>query len=79
MIEIFDSLVVVGDFVKEEDCVVYLLVSLLDFYGMLVIVLEVNVEVLKMEIVMECFLYEESKFKEWVVEEIGLEIKVMIS
>ena len=47
MIETFESLSVIGDPVSEEDCVVYLLVSLPESFNMLVTALEANPEVPK--------------------------------
>ena len=64
MTEVFEELAVVGDPLKEEDQVVYLLASLPESYDMLVTALEANAEVPHMEVVMERLLHEEKKQKE---------------
>ena len=64
MIEIFESLSVVGYVVEEEDRVVHLLASLPDSYQMLVTALEANSEVPKLEVVTERLLHEEKKLSE---------------
>ncbi len=64
MIELFDSLSVAGETVKDEDGVVYLLASLPDSYSVLVTALEANEEVPKLETVIERILHEERKFQE---------------
>ena len=48
--EIFNQLLVLGDNIKDEDRVVYLLASLPETYGMLVTALEANTDVLNMEL-----------------------------
>ncbi len=63
MTELFDSLSVAGDTVSEEDRVVYLLASLPDSYNVLVIVLEANEDVPKLEVVTERILHQERKMK----------------
>ena len=45
MTEVFDALSVVGDPIKEEDRVVFLLASLPESYDVLVTALEANAEV----------------------------------
>ncbi len=57
MIELFDSLSVAGETVKDEDRVVYLLASLPDSYSVLVTALEANKEVPKLETVIERLLH----------------------
>ena len=64
MTEVFEELAVVGDPLKEEDQVVYLLASLPESYDMLVTALEANAEVPHMEVVTEQLLHEEKKQKE---------------
>ncbi len=63
MTELFDSLSVAGDTVSEEDRVVYLLASLPNSYNVLVIVLEANEDVPKLEVVTERILHQERKMK----------------
>ena len=63
MMEIFESLAVIGDPVSEEDRVVQLLASLPDSFNMLVTALEANPEVPSMETVTERLLHEERKIK----------------
>jgi hypothetical protein len=64
MTEVFDALSVVGDPIKEEDRVVFLLASLPESYDMLVTALEANAEVPQMEVVTERLLHEERKLKD---------------
>ena len=64
MTEPFEGLSVVGDPISEEDRAVYLLVSLPESYDMLVTAVEANVDVPKMEVVMEHLLHEERKMNE---------------
>ena len=64
MIEIFDSLSVVGHVIEEEDRVVHILASLPESYQMLVTALEANPEVPQLEVVTERILHEEKKLKE---------------
>ena len=64
MLEIFDSLAVIGCAVEEEDRVVHILTSLPESYNMLVTALEACPEVPKLEIVTERLLNEERKIKE---------------
>ena len=64
MVEIFESLSVVGYVVEEEDRVVHILASLPESYQMLVTALEANSEVPKLEVVTERLLHEEKKLKE---------------
>ena len=64
MIEIFDSLSVVGHVIEEEDRVVHILASLPESYQMLVTALEANPEVPQLEVVTERLLHEEKKLKE---------------
>ena len=64
MIEIFDSLSVVGDPIYEEDRVVHLLASLPDSYNLLVTALEASEDVPKMEVITEHLLHEERKSKD---------------
>ena len=68
MVEIFESLSVVGDAVEEEDRVVHILASLPESYQMLVTALEANAEVPKLEIVTERLLHEEKKLREKAAE-----------
>ena len=63
MIEIFESLSVVGYVVEEEDRVVHILASLPESYQMLVTALEANSEVPKLEVVTERLLHEEKKLE----------------
>ena len=49
MTELFDSLAVAGEDMSEEDCVVYLLASLLKSYNILVTALQANEDVPKFE------------------------------
>ena len=62
--ELFNELAVVGDVIKEEDCVVYLLASLPDSFNTLVTALEANEDVPKMEVVTERLLHAERKRRE---------------
>lgn len=64
MLEIFDELAFIGDDISEEDRVVHLLASLPDSYNVLVIALEANENVPKMEVVVERITHEEKKIKE---------------
>ena len=64
MIEIFESLSVVGYVVEEEDRVVHILASLPDSFQMLVTALEASPEVPKLEVVLERLMHEEKKLKE---------------
>ena len=64
MVEIFDSLAVIGEEVEEEDRVVHILTSLPESYNMLVTAFEASSEVPKIEIVTERLLNEEKKVKE---------------
>ena len=64
MIEIFESLSVVGYIVHEEDRVVHILASLPDSLQMLVTALEACPEVPKLEVVLERLMHEEKKLKE---------------
>ena len=48
--EIFNELSVIGDNIKDEDRVVYLLASLPEIYDMLVTALEANTDVPNMEL-----------------------------
>ena len=64
MIELFDALSVAGETIKDEDRVVYLLVSLLDSYYVLVTALEANEDVPKLEVIIECTLHQERTFQE---------------
>ena len=61
MLEIFDSLAVIGYPVEEEDRVVHILTSLPESYNMLVTALEACPEVPKLEMVTERLLNEERK------------------
>ncbi len=63
MIELFNELSLVGDKINE-DRVVYLLASLPDLFNTLVIALEANEEVPKMNVVTERLLYTERKQKD---------------
>ena len=54
--EVFDELVVVGDPLKEEDQVVYILASLPEYFNMFVTALEANADIPKMDVVRECLL-----------------------
>ncbi len=62
--EIFEELAVIGDPLKEEDRVVYLLASLPESFSMLVTALESNADVPQMEVVIECLLHEERNQKD---------------
>lgn len=64
MTEVFEELAIVGEPLKEEDRVVFLLASLPESYSMLVTALEANAEVPHMDVEMECLLHEERKQKE---------------
>ena len=64
MIEIFESLSVIGHVVEEEDRVVHILASLPDSFQMLVTALEANPEVPKLEVVLERLQNEEKKLLE---------------
>ena len=64
MTEIFDGLSVMGNPESDEECIVYLLVSLPESYNIFVTALEVNPEVPALEVVMERLLHEERKLKE---------------
>ena len=61
MTELFNELSVVGDAIKDEDKVIYLLASLPDSYNTLVTALEANETVPKMETVTERILHAERK------------------
>ena len=71
MTELFNELTAVGDAISEEDCVVYLLASLLDSFGALVTALEANEDIPKMEIVRERLLHTERKQKEKTGADLG--------
>ena len=62
--ELFNKLAVVGKVIQDEDHVIYLLASLPDSFSTLVMALEANEEVPKMEIVTERTLHEERKQKD---------------
>lgn len=64
MTEIFEELAVIGDPLKEENRVVYLLASLPESFSMLVTALETNADVPQMEVVIERLLHEERKQKD---------------
>ena len=61
--EVCDQLAAVGEPVKEEDRVVYLLASLPECYSVLVTALEANSDVLALAVVIERLLHEETKMK----------------
>ena len=63
MTEIFNSLAVIGEVIKEEDRVVHLLASLPDSYDMLVTAFQTNSTVPAMELVIERLVHEEQKIK----------------
>ena len=63
MTEVCDELSVIGEPVKEEDRVVYLLASLPECYNVLVTALEANAEVPTLAVVTERLLHEETKVK----------------
>ena len=63
MTEIFEELAVIGDPVKEEDCVVYLLASLPESYNMFITALEASSDAPQMEVT-ERLLQEERKQKD---------------
>jgi len=63
MTEVCDELSVIGEPVKEEDRVVYLLASLPECYNVLVTALEANAEVPTLAVVTERLLHEETKMK----------------
>ena len=64
MTEVCDQLSAIGEPVKEEDRVVYLLASLPECFNVLVTALEANAEVPTLTVVTECLLHEETKVKE---------------
>ena len=64
MTELFDTLAVAGETVSEEDCVVYLLVSLSEPYNMLMTALKASVDVPRLEVVTERILHQERKSKD---------------
>ena len=64
MTEVFEELRIVGDPIKEEDCVVHLLASLPPSFDVLVMALETSEDVPNMEMVTEPLLREEIKLKE---------------
>ena len=61
--EVCDELSAIGEPVKEEDRVVYLLASLPECYNVLVTALEANSEVPTLAVVTERLLHEETKMK----------------
>ena len=61
--EVCDELLAIGEPVKEEDRVVYLLASLPECYNVLVTALEANSEVPTLAVVTERLLHEETKMK----------------
>ena len=63
MTEICDKLSVIGEFISEEDQVVYLLTSLPGSYNVLVTTLETSVKVPRLTVVRERQLHEETKMK----------------
>lgn len=63
LVDIFDELARLGEPLKEEDKVIYLLASLPESYNVLVTALEANIEVPKMDLVTEKILHEEFKLK----------------
>ena len=63
MTEVCDELSVIGEPVKEEDRVVYLLASLPECYNVLVTALEASTEVPTLAVVTERLLHEETKMK----------------
>ena len=63
MLETFNELSIVGDAITDEDRV-YLLASLPESFNTLVIALESNPAVPKMEIVIERLMHEERKHKD---------------
>jgi len=64
MVEIFNSLNVIGDAIDDEYKVVHLLASLPDEYGMLVTALQANADVPAWEIVTERLIQEDRKISE---------------
>jgi len=68
MTEVCDELSVIGEPVKEEDRVVYLLASLPECYNVLVTALEANAEVPTLAVVTERLLHEETKMKSRVTQ-----------
>jgi hypothetical protein len=64
MTEIFNALSVMDAPLSEEDCVIYLLASLPESFGVLVTALEASATVPTMDVVMERLLHEERKHKE---------------
>jgi len=74
MTEIFDNLSVIGDPVEEEDRAVHLLASLPEYFGMLLIALEANTDVPKINIVAERLLHEERKMNSRDDSELSSEI-----
>ena len=63
MTEICDELSVIGEPIREDDRVVYLLTSLPESYNVLVTALEASVEVPTLAVVRERLLHEETKMK----------------
>ena len=63
MTEVCDELSEIGEPVKEEDRVAYLLASLPECYNVLVMALEANAEVPTLAVVTERLLHEETKMK----------------
>ena len=63
MTEVCDELSVIGEPIKEEDRVIYLLASLRECYNVLVTALEANAEVPTLAVVTERLLHEETKMK----------------
>ena len=61
--EVCDQLAAVGEPVKQDDCVVYLLASLPECYSVLVTALEANSDVPSLAVVTERLLHEETKMK----------------
>ena len=59
--EVCDELSAIGEPVKEEDRVIYLLASLPECYNVLVTALEANSEVPTLAVVTERLLHEETK------------------
>ena len=53
-----------GETISEEDCVVYLLANLSEFYNVLVTALKASVDVLRLEVVTERILHQERKLKD---------------
>ena len=64
MTELFDTLLVAGETISEENRVVYLRASLLESYSVLVTALKANEDVPKLEVVTERIVHQERKSRD---------------